>query len=170
MTTLPDPRPLIDQLIKELGTLLAEGGREDPLLIGILTGGLWVAEQLADGLGMDASGVGVLDIGFHRDDFDARGLPAGIQPTRLAGVVEGRHVILVDDVLQSGRTARAAINALFEYGRPGSITLAVLIDRGDRQLPIQPDLIGGTLDIPSHQKLKLSGPEPLVLALQEQSP
>lgn len=166
MSTLPDAEPLIEQLGAALQNLLKTRGVDQPLMVGIRTGGLWVADRLATLLGLQDP-VGALDIGFHRDDFDERGLPAGIRPTHINGGVDDRVVVLVDDVLHSGRTVRAAINALFEYGRPSAILLVVLADRGGRQLPIQPDLAAHTLDLPAGTRLKLSGPDPLSWALRE---
>lgn len=160
--TLPAVEPLLDTLTQALKpcTQCEEGQR---YLVGIKTGGLWVARELSARLAMDAPGE--IDIGFHRDDFSHRGLKH-IGPSRL-DVVEGRDVVLVDDVLHTGRTIRAALNVLFEYGRPRSISLAVLVDRPGRQLPIQADYAGAHLDVPDHQRIKLRGPDALSLVIQE---
>jgi len=125
MSVLPEPESLLNTLAEGLQSELSARRIDDPVLVGVLTGGLWVAEHLAEKLGSSTT-VGAVDIGFHRDDFASRGIPTTIQPSRLTGIVEGRQVVLVDDVLHSGRTARAAINALFEYGRPAGDLLATV--------------------------------------------
>ena len=159
---LPAVEPLLDNLTRSLKERAADTA--DPVyLVGIKTGGSWVARELSECL--NTAVPGEIDIGFHRDDFSHRGLKH-IGPSRL-DVVEDRDIILVDDVLHTGRTIRAALNVLFEYGRPRSIALAVLVDRPGRQLPIQADFIGAHLDLPEQQRVKLKGPENLSLVLQE---
>jgi len=162
---LPAVEPLLETLCQSLTELLEPAAVESARIVGVHTGGYWVAERLAEMLALSGP-IGAIDIGFHRDDFDARGLPKPSGPTRLEGLVDGHSIILVDDVLHTGRTIRAAINAIFEYGRPGRILLATLVTRTGRQLPIQADAVGVNLDLPAEQRLKLSGPEPLKLALQ----
>jgi pyrimidine operon attenuation protein/uracil phosphoribosyltransferase len=164
---LPAVEPLIETLHRHLQEQLSIRGAGQPRVVGVHTGGYWVAERLATMMGIDEP-IGAIDIGFHRDDFDERGLRKPSGPTRLDGIVEGRSVVLVDDVLHTGRTIRAAINAIFEYGRPANILLASLISRSGRQLPIQADALGAELDLPEDQRLKLLGPDPLSLSLQEQ--
>jgi pyrimidine operon attenuation protein/uracil phosphoribosyltransferase len=106
-----------------------------PALIGIFSGGAWVAERLRELLGLPEE-IGMIDVSFYRDDFAAKGLHPQVKPTIIPFDVEGRHLILVDDVLYTGRTTRAALNELFDYGRPASVGLAVLADRGGRELPV----------------------------------
>ena len=109
--------------------------QENTVLVGIHSGGAWVARRLKELLGLDSE-IGLIDVSFYRDDFGEKGLHPQIKPTSIPFDVEGRPLILVDDVLFTGRTTRAAINELFDYGRPASIKLAVLADRGGRELPI----------------------------------
>jgi pyrimidine operon attenuation protein/uracil phosphoribosyltransferase len=123
-------------------------------LIGIVTGGAWLAERLHQTLGI-AVPVGTLDVSFYRDDFRDRGLKRKVAPSTIPFEVDGRDLILIDDVLNTGRTIRAAMNELFDYGRPASIRLAALVDRGGRELPITAQFVGATLDIPSVQSIDL---------------
>ena len=116
-------------------------------LVGVHTGGVWLAERLRRDLNVAAE-VGVLDVSFYRDDFAAGGLNPDVRPSRIPFEVAGCHVVLVDDVLNTGRTVRAAMNELFDYGRPARIDLAVLIDRGGRELPIAPSVVGRTIEVP----------------------
>ena len=104
-------------------------------LVGIYTGGLWLAERLHKALGI-AQPLGAIDVSFYRDDYGSKGLHAKPQRTEIPFDVDGAHVILVDDVLFTGRTPRAALNELFDFGRPGVVELAVLVDRGGRELPV----------------------------------
>ena len=104
-------------------------------LVGIYTGGLWLAERLHKALGI-AQPLGAIDVSFYRDDYGSKGLHAKPQRTEIPFDVDGAHVILVDDVLFTGRTTRAALNELFDFGRPGVVELAVLVDRGGRELPV----------------------------------
>ncbi len=159
---------LLDKIKHELSALLSQGKKNDPLMIGIHTGGVWLAERLHKELDIN-SPLGVLDISFHRDDFEQSGLNPKVQPSNLPSPTEGRHVLLVDDVIMSGRTIRAAMNELFDYGRPASVTLITLLDLQQRELPIQADIIGGTLAIGPEQSVKLTGPEPLALEIRNRS-
>lgn len=133
-----------------------------PLLIGIHTGGVWVAERLHRALGLEEP-LGSLDISFYRDDFTRVGVNPEVKASNLPMNVDNRHVILVDDVLHTGRTIRAALNEIFDYGRPASVTLAVLIERDGRELPIEAQVVGAHLKLNKHQHVKLLGPEPLAL-------
>lgn len=166
MTALFDINQLLDELEKGLRRILTERGIEDPVLIGIRTGGVWLADVIGKRLGV-AEPFGELDISFYRDDFSRIGLNPKVMPSSLPFDTEGRDIILIDDVIMSGRTVRAAMNEIFDYGRPASIVLATLIDLGARELPIQPDVVGSSMALEAHQRIKLRGPEPLSIELQE---
>lgn len=164
MTDLPDVDVLIDDMTRALGAHLAERKLEDVAFVGIHTGGVWIAERLRQRCLPEAP-LGTLDIAFYRDDFEQHGLPQRVRPSELPFNVEDRHLILVDDVLMTGRTIRAALNELFDYGRPASVTLVTLIDIEARQLPIRADVLGASLALPPGKRIKLNGPEPLKLTL-----
>jgi pyrimidine operon attenuation protein / uracil phosphoribosyltransferase len=149
--SLPDVDPLIARLADAIAPTLTP----DTVIVGIHTGGVWVAERLHGLLGCKLP-LGTLDISFYRDDFSRIGLHPQVKPSNLPFDLEGRDILLVDDVLHSGRTVRAAMNELFDYGRPASIRLAVLVDRGGHELPIRPDFSGLTLSVPDHQNINLS--------------
>jgi len=149
--SLPDANPLIARLAAAIAPSLTP----DTLIVGIHTGGAWVAERL-HALLQCGMPLGTLDISFYRDDFSRIGLHPQVKPSNLPFDLEDRTILLVDDVLHSGRTVRAAMNELFDYGRPASIRLAVLVDRGGRELPIRPDFVGLALDVPEHQNINLS--------------
>ncbi len=153
---------VLDALADDIRQVLRRHGRDNPALVGIHTGGVWVAEALAGRLGLDGP-MGTLDIAFYRDDFSRIGMHPRVKPSDLPFDVDDRHLILVDDVLYTGRTIRAALNSLFDFGRPASVTLAVLVDRGQRELPIAPDATGMTLDLSASDRVKLRGPDPLAL-------
>lgn len=142
-----------------------------PLIIGIHTGGVWVAEALIQQLGDDFfdAPLGTLNIAFYRDDFTRIGMHPQVTPSDLPFSIEDRHILLVDDVLQSGRTIRAALNELFDYGRPASVSLAVLIDRDERELPLQADFVGQTIEVPEGHQIKLTQADPLALELLQVS-
>jgi pyrimidine operon attenuation protein/uracil phosphoribosyltransferase len=137
-----------------------------PLMIGIHTGGVWVARRLHKLLGLGEP-LGNLDISFYRDDFTRVGVNPEVKASELPVNVDGRHVILVDDVLHTGRTIRAALNEIFDYGRPASVILAVLIERDGRELPIEAQIVGAHMTLSKNQHVKLLGPDPLTLKLQE---
>ncbi|HEY2928160.1 bifunctional pyr operon transcriptional regulator/uracil phosphoribosyltransferase PyrR [Piscinibacter sp.] len=124
-------------------------------LVGIWSGGAWLAERLQRDLQLEGEH-GVISSALHRDDFGSRGLTAGADHTRLPFDVEGRPILLVDDVLYTGRTVRAVINELFDFGRPASVTLAVLVDRGGRELPIQAAYSAARIALPPEQRLSLA--------------
>jgi pyrimidine operon attenuation protein/uracil phosphoribosyltransferase len=151
---LPDSEVLCAELVRQLKPRITA----DTALVGIHTGGVWLAERLHAELGI-ALPLGVLDISFYRDDFDKSGLHPQIQPSQIPFEVNGRRIILVDDVLYTGRTVRGAMNELFDYGRPASISLAVLIDRGGRELPVAAQYVGASLEIPVGQMLVLDRDE-----------
>jgi pyrimidine operon attenuation protein/uracil phosphoribosyltransferase len=163
-----DVEQLLERMTEELRELTRVRGLEVLHPVGIRTGGVWVARELHRRLGIEAE-CGELDIAFYRDDFSRIGLHPRVRPSWLPFETEGLHLLLVDDVIMSGRTIRAAMNELFDYGRPESITLAALIDLGRRELPIQPDVTGSKLELDSGQRIKLQGPEPLELAIEEVS-
>jgi len=150
----------IDDMAERLAPLLYP----DTVLIGIHTGGVWVAERLRERLAVEPP-IGELDIAFYRDDFSQIGMHPSVRPSKLPFEVDARHIALIDDILYTGRTVRAALNEVFDFGRPASVLLAVLVDRGGRQLPIQPDAAGTTLALGHDEHVKLTGPDPLVLRL-----
>lgn len=160
-----DAEFLIEAMAVQLRELLARRGIAEPALVGIHTGGVWVAERLRQRLGI-AAPLGRLDISFYRDDFSRIGVNPQVRPSELPFDVDGRHLVLIDDVLYTGRTIRAALNELFDYGRPASVLLAVLVDRGGRELPIEAHVAGSRLELPADQHVQLTGPEPLQLILQ----
>lgn len=123
-------------------------------LVGIWSGGAWLAERLQRDLGLGGE-AGVISSALHRDDFSQRGM-SNADPTRLPFEVDGRAILLIDDVLYTGRTTRAVINELFDFGRPASVTLAVLVDRGGRELPIQPDFAAARVALGPQARLRLA--------------
>lgn len=154
-----------DPLIQDLSTsVLKHYGEQTTnlLIVGIRTGGLWLAESLAKTLEARQD-VGALDISFYRDDFSRIGINPSVQPSHLPWDIDNQDILLVDDILFTGRTIRAAMHVLFDYGRPNSIKLAVLAERTGRELPIQADFCAMHADLESHQHIKLSGPDPLTL-------
>lgn len=158
--SLPSANSLImpdaDVLIAQLATAIKPTLTSNTVLVGMHTGGVWAAKRLHTLLD-PAMPHGSLDISFYRDDFERIGLHAQVKPTHLPFEVEGRDILLVDDVLYTGRSVRAAMNALFDYGRPAQIRLAVLVDRIDnRQLPIAADFVGVGLVVPDHQHIHLT--------------
>jgi pyrimidine operon attenuation protein / uracil phosphoribosyltransferase len=146
--------PDAEQLVSELAAKIKPQLDSDAALIGIHTGGAWIAQKLQQQLGL-ATPLGLLDISFYRDDFARIGLHPQVKPSNIPFDVEGRRIILVDDVLYTGRTVRAAMNELFDYGRPASIDLAVLIDRGGRELPVFARYSGATLELADNQNIEL---------------
>jgi pyrimidine operon attenuation protein / uracil phosphoribosyltransferase len=143
---------LADQLRAAYGqTLAADDGA---VLAGIYSGGVWLTERLARDL--NAPSFGVVNVALHRDDYAKKGLHSQASPTSLPFDVNGRRIILIDDVLSSGRTVRAAINELYDFGRPASIELAVLADRGGREMPVAARFVGATVELPANENLVLS--------------
>jgi pyrimidine operon attenuation protein/uracil phosphoribosyltransferase len=151
MIELPDAEHLLTALIAQMRPYVAPATG----LIGIRTGGVWVAERLHAEFKLTAA-LGTLDVSFYRDDFDAEGLKHQIKPSQIPFEIEGRDLVLVDDVLYTGRTIRAAMNELFDYGRPKSIKLAALIDRGGRELPIAAQFLGATIAVPANTQIELT--------------
>ncbi len=162
---LSDINDLIQQMNQQLQEKVSSLNLDDIIMVGIHTGGFWLAEELYQTLHLK-NPLCSLNISFYRDDFTKIGLHPEVKPSQLPVTLDDKHIILVDDVLYTGRTVRAALNELFDYGRPASVTLAVLIDRGGRELPIYADIIGQTLNLSSTEQIKLSGPKPLKLVLQ----
>ncbi len=154
----------LDRLHSGLVAEITRRELRDPLMIGIHTGGSWVAEKLHERLGLKDP-LGLLNISFYRDDFSQIGIHPRVLPSNLPFRVEGRDILLIDDVLYTGRTIRAALNEIFDYGRPAQIVLGVLIERDGRQIPVQADCIGGRIDLGPDEKVKLSGPNPLSLSI-----
>jgi pyrimidine operon attenuation protein/uracil phosphoribosyltransferase len=150
LTKLPDAEKLCEALAAELRALL----KPTSAMIGLYTGGAWLAERLHKLLDMK-SPLGLMDIAFYRDDYHAQGLHHDPKRTRIPFDVTGCDVLLVDDVLYTGRTVRAAMNELFDYGRPASISLVVLVDRGGRELPICAQHVGARIEVPSGMRLRL---------------
>jgi pyrimidine operon attenuation protein/uracil phosphoribosyltransferase len=150
--------PPATELIQQLVALMKPAINPNTVLVGIHTGGVWVAEALHAALGL-ATPLASIDVSFHRDDHHlGNGLKAAGRVTHLPDDVEGAHLILVDDVLYTGRTIRAALNELFDYGRPARVDLAVLVDRGGRELPVAATYCAYTLSkpLPASQSFNLA--------------
>jgi pyrimidine operon attenuation protein/uracil phosphoribosyltransferase len=156
-TSLPTPEQLIDQLARAIAPVIHDSAPGDPpwALVGIHTGGVWVMDGLMRRLGADLPR-GVLDIAFYRDDFSRIGLHPQVKPSSIPFEVEGCRILLIDDVLYTGRTIRAAMNLLFDYGRPAAIKLAVLVDRGGRELPLCADFVGANLNLAADEHISLN--------------
>lgn len=157
---------LLQDLANGLDNYLTEQNIKNPVFIGIQTGGVWVAKQL-QALLKNKDKLGVLDITFYRDDFSRAGIQPTVKPSKLPLSVDNKHIILVDDVLHTGRTVRAALNEIFDYGRPASVSLVVLVQRNGSELPIQANVVASTLTLDATQHVKLSGPDPLELKILE---
>ena len=160
MIKLPDAEKVCEQLAAELRPRITPKTG----MVGLYTGGAWLAERLHPMLGLKTP-LGLMDIAFYRDDYAARGLHHDPKRTKIPFDVNGCELLLVDDVLYSGRTVRAAMNELFDYGRPASISLVVLADRGGRQLPICAQYVGTRVDVPAGQRLRLKREDSGRLAL-----
>ena len=153
---------VITNMAEELRIYLQDIGIEDPLIVGIHTAGVWIAKALHERLALPGV-IGELNINFYRDDFSRNGLHPQILPSKLPFSVEDRHIILVDDVLFTGRTIRAAMNELYDYGRPASIVLAILFEREGRELPIAAQVSGIKKNLKTNQYIELTGPENMEL-------
>jgi len=156
---------LLNAMATDLNSYIATNNLTNPHMIGIHTGGVWVAEALHAALKLEQP-LGSLNISFYRDDFTRVGMHPQVQPSSLPFSVDDQHIILVDDVLHTGRTIRAALNEIFDYGRPASVTLVVLIERSGKELPIAADIAGKKIDLKAGQHIKLTGPDPLKLEIQ----
>jgi pyrimidine operon attenuation protein / uracil phosphoribosyltransferase len=151
---IPDIEEIYAELLADIRIAIAD----DPhgvRLVGIHTGGAWLAERLHADLGLQGR-PGFLSSAFHRDDFNQRGLPSEIKTTDIPFDINGVHLILIDDILYTGRTIRAALNEVFDYGRPAAVELAVLLDRGGRQLPFEPGYCGAYIALQATQQFALS--------------
>ena len=146
--SLPDAETLYQQLC----TLLRPLRTTQAQVVGITSGGAWIAQRLQQQWGL--ASIGTISTAMHRDDFAQRGL-SRTEQTSLPFVVDGAHILLIDDVLHTGRTIRAALNEIFDFGRPASVQLAVLVDRGGRQLPIEATIAAARLTLPDNQSLAL---------------
>jgi pyrimidine operon attenuation protein/uracil phosphoribosyltransferase len=156
---------LLNKLETELKRIIVQRQLTNPLMIGIRTGGVWIAEQMHERLNINEP-LGLLDISFYRDDFSQIGVNPNVKPSQLPPHIEGRDIILIDDVFYTGRTIRAALNEIFDYGRPNQVVLAVLIERDGRQIPLCPDCVGASITLNSGQRIKLTGPDSLAIHLQ----
>jgi len=156
---------LLNKLEAELKRIIVDRQLINPLMIGIRTGGVWIAEHMHQRLNINEP-LGLLDISFYRDDFSQIGVNPNVKPSQLPSQITGRDIILIDDVFYTGRTIRAALNEIFDYGRPNQVVLAVLIERDGRQIPLCPDCVGASITLNAGQRIKLTGPEPLVIQLQ----
>ena len=143
-----------EKLLADLIDQLKPVVTNETAIVGIYTGGVWLAERLHQALGVQVP-LGTLDVSFYRDDYEFIGLHPQTRPSGIPFEVAGRHIILVDDILYTGRTIRAAMHELFDYGRPSSIRLAILVDRGGRQLPIAAEFIGATIQLPVTEDISL---------------
>lgn len=151
MTLTLDAEALYQQFKPAVRGLLTD----DAVMVGVWSGGAWLAERLQADLQRPGR-IGVISSALHRDDFSARGMAAGSDATKLPFSIDGARIVLIDDVLYTGRTVRAVINELYDYGRPASVTLAVLVDRGGRELPIEPAVAAAKVALPASQKLSLA--------------
>ena len=165
---LPNPDDLLSEIAGQLKTLLTARGIEDPCMIGIHTGGAWIAKTLHAQLKLSRP-LGTLNINFYRDDFTRIGMHPQVEPSELDFEIEDQHIILVDDVLHTGRTIRAALNEIFDYGRPASVILVALVSRDGRELPICADVTGVQCALGENEQIKLTGPKPLRFEVQETS-
>jgi pyrimidine operon attenuation protein/uracil phosphoribosyltransferase len=163
---LPDAEQLLDALVAAIRAELSP----ETALVGIHTGGVWVAQRLQQQLQIRPP-IGTIDVAFYRDDYKKKGLAPGVRPSDIPFTVEGADIILVDDVLYTGRTIRAALNEIFDYGRPTSVRLAALVDRGGRQLPICPQYVGARISATAGESIELrqDGGGRLELALMPRS-
>lgn len=148
---LPNPETLLAEIIAKIAAQIGP----DTALVGIHSGGVWLMQRILQNLQTNIP-FGTLDAALYRDDYAARGLKTDPKPSDIAFDVSDKHIILIDDIFYTGRTTRAAMNELFDYGRPASITLAVLINRGGAQLPIVPNIVGADILLQANQNLQLS--------------
>jgi pyrimidine operon attenuation protein/uracil phosphoribosyltransferase len=157
-----DTTKLLNEVCSQLKNRIRSKDPDKLRFIGIHTGGVWIANRIVKELGLETS-IGELNIAFYRDDFSKIGVHPSVKPSQLPFEVNDCHLILVDDILHTGRTVRAAMNEIFDYGRPLSISLVVLIARSGKELPIQADICGASIELAKGEHVKLRGPEPLRL-------
>jgi len=155
MSTMDNSLPDAETLFADLKAQMASSIAFDAKLVGVFSGGAWLADRLKTELDGDHE-VGYIDVSFYRDDLSTSGLKGNVRSTQIPFSVEGAHIVIIDDVLFTGRSIRAAVNTLFDYGRPASVQLAVLVDRGGRELPIAADYVGIPLIVASDLMLALS--------------
>ena len=155
MSTMDNTLPDAEALFAELKAQMASSIAFDAKLVGVFSGGAWLADRLKAELDGEHE-VGYIDVSFYRDDLSTSGLKSNVRSTHIPFSVEGAHIVIVDDVLFTGRSIRAAVNTLFDYGRPASVQLAVLVDRGGRELPIAADYVGVPLIVATDLMLALS--------------
>ncbi|WGZ94630.1 MAG: bifunctional pyr operon transcriptional regulator/uracil phosphoribosyltransferase PyrR [Candidatus Thiothrix putei] len=155
---------LLDQLEQQIRAWMQAKSITNPVIVGLHTAGVWVAQALRQRLHI-AEELGTVSATFYRDDFHQVGLHRQQKPSHLPFEIENRHVLLVDDVIYTGRTLRGAMNELFDFGRPASITAIVLIAREGRELPIEPQIVALREEPGSHFRYQVTGPEPLTLQL-----
>lgn len=148
---LPDPETLLSEITAKIQAKL----QPNSALVGIHSGGVWLMQRILKSINQDIA-YGTLDAALYRDDYAQRGLKAEPKPSQIPFDVQDKHIILIDDIFYTGRTSRAAMNELFDYGRPASITLAVLINRGGAELPILPNIVGAEILLKPNQSLQLS--------------
>ena len=159
MTQLPNPEVLLSDISAKIKTQIESLGAANCALVGIHSGGVWLMDSLLKSLKLEiglAIESGTLDAAMYRDDYNQRGLKSEPKPANISFDITDKHIILIDDIFYTGRTTRAAMNELFDYGRPASIILAVLINRGGAQLPITPDIVGANIALKANQSLQLS--------------
>jgi pyrimidine operon attenuation protein/uracil phosphoribosyltransferase len=152
---LGNPLPDAEQLLASLTDRMRPAVGPNTGLVGIHTGGVWLAERLHQALGLQLP-LGTLDVSFYRDDFNKKGLRRNVKSSDIPFDIDGCDVIIVDDVLYTGRTIRAAINELFDYGRPSRIRLATLVDRGGRELPVSADFSGADVSVAPGESIELT--------------
>lgn len=169
--TLPNPEVLLAKITEEIKLQL----QPNSALVGIHSGGVWLMQRILKSIKQDIPHetipFGTLDAALYRDDYAQRGLKSEPKPSNIAFDVTDQHIMLIDDIFYTGRTTRAAMNELFDYGRPASISLAVLINRGGAELPIAPNIVGAELILKPNQDLQLTldADGKLLLSLQKAS-
>lgn len=152
---LPDPEILLAEMTAKIQAQVNALGLANTALVGIHSGGVWLMQRIQASINQEIA-TGTLDAALYRDDFAQRGLKAQSRPSDLSFDIQNKHIMLIDDIFYTGRTTRAAMNELFDYGRPASVQLAVLINRGGAQLPIQPNIVGAHIALTPTQNLQLS--------------
>ena len=155
---------MIDDLVVGLRDYLRDNAIDNPVMVGIHRSGVWLAKVLHDRLGIREE-LGEINVSFYRDDLHRSGLPAQTEPSKLPLSVENRHILLIDDVIHTGRTVRAAMNEIFDYGRPASVVLGVLVSRKQRELPIEPQVFALQEEPGKAFNYRITGPEPLSMTL-----